>query len=515
MNITTKRNIELDLSFGEKITDLTIERVQGNYLFTKDKNYQKGILKLEGKKICAKEIVSPSFTYITNYTNDIAIALTEVVSVCLIDNEGQILTKNYYNHLKHIYNNYYQYSSINNYGIMDKDENVILKSKTEIDCEYQNGYFIVSDSHNKNSLYDLKGKQLIKSKYEQMTFIDKNLLVVDKKDRAKVVDIYGKTILKLPKMRYLFKMNNQTQIGTYNGYYIIVKDNSFMGPYLGTVRDIFNGKALVDRGSKCYIIDDNNKVLTNIPGEYQFGLDNQLSYFIDNGKSFIANLDGNIYSFETDGYEPNESINKKAIIGFKSKRNEFLCQLQNNRLNIIREDSILGKTNDNQILLFDRDNLKGLMNDQGKEIVIAKKDKLSKIDFQRENQTILYSLTYYDTKLNHSLEPYDEVNTKYGIVDINGKELVPLMSAKNMFLLNEEKVIVDGFIYQISDLKNKYKLNIEIDYENKKENYQIVFDNNLDLIKYEKNIYQNIQDYIKKDNSQTKVKTLENNGKLL
>ena len=93
-------------------------------------------------------------------------------------------------------------------------------------------------------------------------------------------------------------------------------------------------------------------------------------------------------------------------------------------------------------------------------------------------------------------------NNKWGIIDKNEKEVFPCIASEIMYL-GYNRVYIDGYMYDLANVKLKYNLIIEMNNTKVKRS----FSNKSELEEYEKRLYNVIYDIVEK-NDNAKIKKL-------
>lgn len=145
-----------------------------------------------------KKIVPVKYDYISCFYNNFA-KVRDDDKWAIINKDGEFLTKFEYDSiefiedLEEIDNELIIVSIDKKYGVIDSNKNVIIPTRYDRICKFDD-YGLIASLNNKNILFDLLGNTLLPSKYDRIKSISKNLIEVRYNDKSGLFDKNGREI---------------------------------------------------------------------------------------------------------------------------------------------------------------------------------------------------------------------------------------------------------------------------------------------------------------------------------
>lgn len=386
----------------------------------------------------------------------------------ILDNENKIILNNIFNDIYKVYDidGNYLFEGRN---VRVLSNNLFAKNIDKVD--------ILGNLSNKKVLCDNKGKVISKTLYNELINYSCDRIITIKNDKYGVIDSLGNTIVK-PKYRHISKYNNNVAIvSDYDGYslmdnygkiitpvkydniylcndiYKVEKDNKF--GYINSLGEViipmiydyigeFSSELIVVKiGDKYGFINKNNELVVEAIYDNVYGFNNGYAKGIkehdDEQKIFIIDKTGKVIS----------KI-EKDIVNITDYDNDLLMATK-----IIDEDTKLGYINrlGETIIPFIYDDIKPF--NEGLAVVKLN-DKYGVID-EKNNLIIDFKHDIIRNFYNGYAITNDKTFKKFGLIDNKGNTILPEVFS-NIILLNNNKVYIEGDIYDIDNIELDYKI---------------------------------------------------------
>lgn len=502
MNISTHSTI--DFKLGKKVIEDEVISVDNNGIYIKRKS-RVGLASLATKTGNSSEIILPKYKKIYDFVNDRAIVLSYYSGILgkrygLIDKEGRELIQpdcigiipvdNQYiaNRLdygalydhngnllskfddKKIYpleRDYLKFKRNGWYGLINKNGEIITKSKYDslelvkeniylISCDYftvKNHNYEQVNSNNNASFYGLmnnQGIEIIKPKYLYIEALcDYNYLVLTKNGKWKKVNQNDKKIVSLPKKyQYVSFKNEKVGIVRLNDKYglIDLDGNTILEPIYSSIGEFKDGIAIITDNGKQGLINDKGKVILKPIhkeiGEFNNGLAIVKTAFEYN----LITKEGNTRL--SSDYQ--KLIYHNGVYLASNGTNGHVLDSNGEKITDDEYESLSAKKDS---ICFKKDGKYGLMNIKG-DILIPPiyKHKMSDIEI-KDNLIIVR----YDKVSLFTTKSY------FSLWDTNQKQYFHNIKVDNAFILNEEQVLINGYIFNLNELKQTYNVDINIE----------------------------------------------------
>lgn len=330
----------------------------------------------------------------------------------LCNDKGEIRSKKEYDELKNESCKRIIVIKNNKYGVIDRIGNTIVKPIYLSISNYDNGIAILKD-YDGYSLININGHVITKEKYDLMVKIN-DYYMVAKNNKYGYINNSGEIIIPLI----------YDYIGEYSTNLIPIKNNNKYG-----------------------FINAYNKLIINT--------------IYDNickvGNEYIGLIK------KDNGVEKEQIINKEENIVSDLPEDTYIFNSSDNLLianKLINENTLTGciDLSGNTIIPFIYDNIRPFK----QNIAIAKlNNKYGVID---KNNNIIVDFKYDEISNfynGHAITKNNNLD-KYGLIDSKGNTILPEVF-NNIILLNDNKVYVEGYIYDIDNIEIDYKIIINND----------------------------------------------------
>lgn len=300
-------------------------------------------------------------------------------------------------------------------------------------------------------LYDISGKKLLDEKFKRISIIDnKTVIVTDFSDK------YYKVHLDL--------INNNHTFEPFN--------------FDGILNcDFYHNVAIITNKKKYGLIDTNGRIV--LPLKYDYINPFICGYAICklNDKYGLINMEGKEVLKPT-------HYQLEYISAALYMVDNLIVKIEDNKVihfpkidNLILESEIVN----NLIPCFDKNNYYGLINMKGKLVIPINDDYLNMTyknnfwwAYKRKHNYDVYSKD--GVKLFENLTSdivvkqakqvgnlvYSQIGNTYTLVDLNGHKIFENIVADQFLILNDDLIIVDNHILKLSDIKEVYSVDIEI-----------------------------------------------------
>ena len=402
---------------GNIIIPLEYERISkfyNNVAYFK-KNGKYGLI-----DISLNIILEPTYNRIKYLKNGYFIAYQYLgnSNYCIIDSSGKVLRKSIeFNNLQFTDNNIILCEFINHYNLLDKDFNELTITYEQLNYLFNGVIKCLKNVYKHNDvkrLYGIineKGEEIFPTKYENISVIDENSLIVkEKNNRIKIVDYSGKLIRKLKIDFELGDFKDGVSICYQKRRYGLVnKDIQLITAIIyENICELDNGFYKVMRNNKYGIVDKSGNYIVSLKYNSIKVLENGNIALIKNKETTILSKDGDfIFSFNGKGI-------RSTSFGYalEKKRNSFYFD----------------------VILF---------------------DKMGNIILNKDN---VHSVEIFD---NYVIWKTDE---GYNLTDIYGNIIIPCVNHK-IYNAYNNRFIIDNKLIDLNEEYLKLDYKIRINYE--------------------------------------------------
>lgn len=344
---------------------------------------------------------------------------------------------------------------------------------------------IFGNLSNKKVLCDNKGNIINNKSYNELISYSCDRIITIKDKGYGVIDSLGNTIVK-PKYKYISKfINNVAIICDYDGYSLMdVFGNiitSFKYDHICLLNEIYR----VEKDKKVGYINSLGEVIVPMNFEYIGNYSDELTVVRVGDKFGFINKDNklvidaiydNAYGFNN-GYArviKNDETREKGYI-------EYIIDTSGNIVSEIEDDIVnISDYYDDLLVatkIIGEDTKIGYVNRLGETIipyiydevypfkeglaVVKQDDKCGVID-KNNNLIVDFKYDYISSFCNNYAIIRDKKFNNFGLIDNKGNIILPSVF-NNIILLNDNKVYVEGYIYDIEKIELDYKIIINDD----------------------------------------------------
>ena len=479
MNIKMSEFQEIDLNSGVKITDYEVDKVIGDYVYIMENNeksfnytdrYKIGLIILNTKNGLGKVIFEPQFKYLSEPINNSFIYQRLNLRYGIVNDKGQEQISSHFYNISSIGKGFFEATVVRNKEectiINDSGEEIFKRGFDKLKYDDSTKLVVVGRKNlinikahilwnaqykYKYGVYDLDGNEVLPLIYQDVCILDNDLFLVNDMIHTKIINRNQEVIKSFPnKCNSFNKLNNQfiqLFIYTKNSWIvinnkgdIIIDKQHFYASTPDVLDDIIGYKGLIKNNLgetlyECSTCDDltllnNGNVLLTFDGDRRSELYFKDTKTIKGFNTLLRVLDGCLCIEKND---------KKAIL-----------DLDGNYLtNFIFKSIYYAKDG---IILADTDEEFGLFNTKINKFI----RKLNNVN------TDSFMHQVYDYYVVYSYSNHFK-SSVVGMVDINGNNIIPPVQGKCICYVNKNQVIVDGYLYNINDLKINYNIGIGVD----------------------------------------------------
>ncbi len=505
----------VDFKYGQLLTNYEIDRVDDDYIIVKNDEVLYGLISLHSKIISDRGCIL-KYEMISEFREGIAIAKQKGNIYNLIDKEGNELLELKADYVEYFQDDMYKvvinndrylvnkagqitqkydfiYSFQGDYSIVFKNDKkgVIDRKGQEIIHLYYNNIKIVGDNCailDDRKLISLKQpiKILFELKKGKLKYIGTNRLLVRRSVRRKyqIIDFFGNTINKINPIYLEGRKNDVIIAGAIkqglmdlDGNYLIAQEYDDISVYEeGLVVGLYGSNYLSENNQRIerylfHLFDTKgNRVLND-------------NYFnISRIKESVYLLSKNglygFYNFKTkkvveptyqnlifrDGLFIATKNNKKGLINLEEKE---VLPFNYRDINYIK-DGIFKATYSGSYILFNREGRR--INDQSYIQVNSfidgyaefHKDDYFGVINTKGKEIIKLSTGPWKTKeVKNNLIHLTFDNKYHSLYDINGNNIFQKCQFNSFYILNEETVIIDNYLFSINQIKIQYAFYIQ------------------------------------------------------
>lgn len=495
----------IDLENNFKITYYEIDRIDDDIIITKDRG-KYGFMRLSSKTLVPAEIVKPKFTSISKFNNGFAICCCYEGSQTyrnIIDKDGNLILKDDLFALEYLGDNIYEFDGtvLGNakfFTLEDKENTIVsnINSGFQLVKRFDSGSFIVRENQhqlylfvspngvvdyyagiclinndqfigrkrgeNESYIYDNMGNKVKSFNYSLFgnnTFAncfkvnDYKLCLYDYTSKWDFTNINGDVIKSLNYFRIEPPQTNSNLMRICDNCkygFIDLDGNEVYEPIFTSVTPFYDGVAAYNNSIhidsyECGLIDT---VGNTILKKYGYKIE-----YLNNGTFLLSDLGGNDPLLSIFGHE-----HKDYII---DKQGNVLLKLDANKA------SILGKSYKiiNDILIEEMDYLNyepvyeyhmivDSKDNDSKSVIPVNLYKVEEV--VKKDDLILIKSKLDSKEFGHSKKMFRIFN-KYG------DNIIPPVIHENMFIINNEFIIVDNRIVPLNYLKINYHYLLEDD----------------------------------------------------
>ncbi len=407
------------------------------------------------------EIIEPIYDAIFENTNGILTVIEDNL-YGLIKSNGEVILEPTYSYIRDFEGNYTGvYDTNTRHGIIDRDGNVIMS------CQYHhlkivgNKYAIL----NFKWVIDLETKkEYFKDKYYKVSYFGEDRFIAEKDSgKVKLVDINNHTIKKFNRSKQDISSNIELLSNglvkskiAWHELTLLDRDANVIVDKCYDIEDCHNGYVIVGllsgenviyylynaEGKKVINRANVHNQIKNINTKYLSLKKHECAYVAkkENSKYGLITLDG-IECSKTFIYDRIDYKKYNIFVGYYGGQQYLINEIGNN-ITFRMYDDIEGFTNG--ISLFKRQDIKGIINSQGKEIVHKDLDYINTL-----NDKYIYGYKKLDDK--HYL---------YSLYDMKGNIIFKDKLINQIALLNDDIFIINNHLIDINYFKIKYLLEI-------------------------------------------------------
>jgi len=235
-------------------------------------------------------VIKPQYQLAKKFVDDYAVVYKND-SAGIIDKKNNIIIPFRYNLLQHIENNHFlfgyqaKYFGEYNVGIMDKNLKIIIPANFYYIQKNKNFYKVTkhidtilqaNDSGDLRSvkslygLFDLEGKEIIPCKYDQIIFLNDNLIVLEKDNLQALFNYKGQELTDFIYMVFGDFHDGLAKVRIKNKYGFINKVGKILIPIkYDYCNEFSNGLSIVTLNKKWLAINTKGKIIIKHKNSYE------------------------------------------------------------------------------------------------------------------------------------------------------------------------------------------------------------------------------------------------------
>lgn len=451
-------DISINHSLGQKISDYCISQIFDDVI-----EIQQGILKglasLKTKTGQVSVITEPKYLSIDQITNNLFKVKTVWGGYLLINKDDRVLTYHHYEAIDDFEDGIFIYKRNKLFGLMNDQgkevtkplykkiislgdgfylvrkeyyQGIIDKNGKQIldnqysNIYYQNNYFVAVD--HKYGLYDVTGNQIIDHKYQDMQVVDnQTLLVKTRFNTFKLIDFNERVIKRFPiKYHDIEKANNNLwKCKLKNNHYTLIDSNN-----KEVLKNQYYNIQVLTSG---LIIADHDIVNSTSVTHYDY---------------IYIYPDEELLKVELNRAEALLDYNKNIIVPYHKA------------INLISDCEVFVKDNNYKLYNFktkkaSREYDRVYSKDSMIFGYLKGKYYLLNNNYEATIELNDFQFHFCDLEKKHDyLVITDNYNSCYTLIDKKGNVILENVWARSFNILDDDKLIVDNYIYNINDLKN-------------------------------------------------------------
>lgn len=487
----------LDLEKGEKVSNYEIEKIDGDVVYTVEED-KKGLALLQSKTNHSIDIVKPIYEYIGDFHSGIAIVGKDDFYT-IINKQGKEILNEPYEDINYLGSNLYKVKKGNYLGVIDEKGNIIIdiNSKSIDYYKFKEKEILVADklkfslrqkiSYTFTSEYDpyvvlfgvtdKNGKAIIPFEYQTIIPIsDQKLFACSKSGIWHIID-YQNNILKTLSKKYHHLEIVGNVACTYRKNYrglIDLEGNEIIEVNNAKIRHS-NGLIRLDKTSYTKKKWNHNYFVFDYEGNqickadykddcwFEYVPINKRAFWFSKRSDYKDYMfyHGQFHSSQySDAYVVDDGnyilVSEKMKSGVLDKNLSVIVEPQYDYIGCFN----------NGIFYFEVDERCGFINHNN--IILKEFDKLSqnrKVKRDVEAR-VINGLLYY------------RFDNNWGIMSLDGQDILKPIKASRCQYLNEELILVDNYIFNINHLNISYNLDFYIDNEEIKHTFKNLEDRN-------------------------------------
>lgn len=412
----------IDLSNCLEVTNYQIDHIEGNLIIIKDTmGYRIASMETKtGKANLLSKILYQNNIY---FEDDMAIVLVNN-SVGVIDKQGKFIIKPRYEDIKYNVHNKTFSVKKREYGLIDKTGKILIDSENSIiirEIHFVGNHAVITaideDGAIKQGLINSDGKITIKPKYIRLFIIDDQRLIYQKSKKKWIIMDYQEKQIAETKYR--------DNIIEFHGKIAIVSERS-------------------DKDHQ-YLMDlEGNEIdysaYANTTWEFEYDTFSvRIPCF---GNNAIIDKEGNL----VDRYIRNCKIYDDGTYLYNSYSFSYsgiynALKGYNAHTEYKKPTSYVDYSNG--FVVINQDHIRYIVNHELQRI--NDRNYMGDVEIDCKGNLIKVKLSDYN----------------YEIIDINGEVIVPDFQAETVFLYDDEHIIVDNHLVDLTNLKYQYNLDLE------------------------------------------------------